>query len=305
MASATDLLAVVRTMKAVAAASIGSYEQAVRALGDYYKTLQWGLSACLREQQHLGLLTKPAAKLSNTANSHPVIQIIVFGSDQGLVGQFNDAIAERAMAFIRQLAEPVVLWVVGERARLRLEDSGFGINAFFNVPTSIESIAPLIERMQLAIQPDTYALYLFHHQTQSSDGFIATQQQLLPLDNNWQMELLKTAWPTKNLPQIIYHHRVYEPETSLATERKRAEVASMATLHKLIHEYLFIALYKACAESQGAENASRLSAMERAEKNIEELLNNQHNTYHRLRQNAIDEELFDVITGYEALSAKS
>ena len=48
-------------------------------------------------------------------------------------------------------------------------------------------------------------------------------------------------------------------------------------------------------------NASRLAAMERADKNIDELLENLHGTFHRLRQSSIDEELFDVISGFEAL----
>jgi F-type H+-transporting ATPase subunit gamma len=50
-----------------------------------------------------------------------------------------------------------------------------------------------------------------------------------------------------------------------------------------------------------SENASRLAAMERADKNIHELLENLHATFHRLRQSGIDEELFDVISGFEAL----
>jgi hypothetical protein len=40
--------------------------------------------------------------------------------------------------------------------------------------------------------------------------------------------------------------------------------------------------------------------MQRAEKNIEELLENLNRTYHRLRQDSIDEELFDVVSGFEA-----
>ena len=73
------------------------------------------------------------------------------------------------------------------------------------------------------------------------------------------------------------------------------------TLRALIREYLFISVFRACAESLAAENASRLAAMERADKNIDELLENLHGTFHRLRQSGIDEELFDVISGFEAL----
>jgi len=62
--------------------------------------------------------------------------------------------------------------------------------------------------------------------------------------------------------------------------------------------------FRACAESLASENASRLAAMERADKNIDELLEHLHRTSHRLRQSSIDEELFDVVSGFEALSGR-
>ena len=77
-----------------------------------------------------------------------------------------------------------------------------------------------------------------------------------------------------------------------------------ATLRALIREYLFVSLFRACAESLASENASRLAAMQRADKNIGELLEDLNRTFHRQRQNGIDEELFDVVSGFEALSAK-
>ncbi len=77
-----------------------------------------------------------------------------------------------------------------------------------------------------------------------------------------------------------------------------------AALRALIREYLFISLFRACAESLSSENASRLAAMQRADKNIDELLEDLNGAFHRLRQSGIDEELFDVISGFEALSVK-
>jgi F-type H+-transporting ATPase subunit gamma len=74
-----------------------------------------------------------------------------------------------------------------------------------------------------------------------------------------------------------------------------------ATLRTLIREYLFVSLFRACAESLASENASRLAAMERADRNIDELLEDLNGTFHRLRQSGIDAELFDVIAGFEAL----
>ena len=76
------------------------------------------------------------------------------------------------------------------------------------------------------------------------------------------------------------------------------------TLRALIHEYLFVSLFRACTESLASENASRLAAMQRAEKNIDELLEELNSVFHRLRQSGIDEELFDVISGFEALNGE-
>ena len=76
-----------------------------------------------------------------------------------------------------------------------------------------------------------------------------------------------------------------------------------STLRALIREYLFISLFRACAESLASENASRLAAMQRAENNIDELLEYLNQTFHRKRQSGIDEELFDGISGFEALRA--
>ena len=75
-------------------------------------------------------------------------------------------------------------------------------------------------------------------------------------------------------------------------------------MRTLIREYLFVSLFRACAESLASENASRLAAMQRADKNIDELLEELNGTFHRLRQSSIDEELFDVIAGFEALMPK-
>ena len=52
--SAGELKSVVRTMKALAASSVGQYEQSVLALADYYRTVQLGLSACFRGKQASG-----------------------------------------------------------------------------------------------------------------------------------------------------------------------------------------------------------------------------------------------------------
>src|SRR5580692_11250862 len=86
---AGDLKSVVRSMKALAAASIGQYEKSVLALSDYYRTVELGLVVCLRKR---GDSAGEQAERDGTAVKRVIA--IVFGSDQGLVGQFNDVLAD-------------------------------------------------------------------------------------------------------------------------------------------------------------------------------------------------------------------
>lgn len=75
-------------------------------------------------------------------------------------------------------------------------------------------------------------------------------------------------------------------------------------LRLLICEYLFVSLFRACAESLASENASRLAAMQCADRNIDELPEDLNGTFHRIRQSCIDPELFDVVSGFDALVSR-
>ena len=124
--------------------------------------------------------------------------------------------------------------------------------------------------------------YLFHNRPNVGAAYEPVSQHLLPLDEKWRLRLAHLPWPTRNLPEVVG--------------------CQEQTLRALVREYLFVSLFKACAESLASENASRLAAMQRAEKNIDDLVGNLNQTFRRLRQTSIDEELFDVLSGYESLS---
>jgi F-type H+-transporting ATPase subunit gamma len=280
--SAGDLQSVVRTMKALAASNIGQYEKSVRALGDYYRTVELGLGACFREGKPAALMVERKGQSDAGA-----IGAVVFGSDQGLVGQFNDVVADYAIKTLAALPGKPEVWAVGERVHARLKDAGLPMMGLFAVPNSVSAITPLVGQIQIESEAHRakreYArVYVFHNRPLSGALYEPVSQRLLPLDAKWQQGLAEVRWPTGNLPEVMS--------------------GGTATLRALIREYLFISLFRACAESLASENASRLAAMERADKNIDELLENLHGTFHRLRQSGIDEELFDVISGFEALA---
>jgi F-type H+-transporting ATPase subunit gamma len=281
---AGDLQSVVRTMKAVAASSIGQYENSVRALDDYYRTVELGLGVCFRESGSAHLIIDREKQTGADA-----LGAVVFGSDQGLVGQFNDVVADYAIKALAALPGKPQVWAIGERVHARLADAGLPLMGLFPVPNSVKAITPLVGQIQIESEAHRakgeYArLYVFHNRPQAAALYEPVSQRLLPLDVPWQQGLAQVHWPTRNLPEIL--------------------CGGTATLRALIREYLFISLFRACAESLASENASRLAAMQRADKNIDELLEDLKGTFHRMRQSGIDEELFDVISGFEALSVE-
>jgi len=281
ISSAGDLQSVVRTMKALAASSIGQYEKSVRALADYYRTVELGLGACFRENQ-------PATSMAQreVPTDAGAIGAVVFGSDQGLVGQFNDVVADYAIETLRALPGKPQVWAVGERVHARLADGGLPPVGLFDVPNSVQAITPLVGQIQIESETrraegEYTHVYVFHNRPHSGALYEPVSQRLLPLDAQWRQGLAQVRWPTGNLPEVMGD--------------------GAATLRALIREYLFISLFRACAESLASENAARLAAMQRADKNINDLLEHLRGAFHQLRQSGIDEELFDVVSGFEAL----
>ncbi len=277
--SAGDLASVVRAMKAMASSNITQYEMAVQSLQEYYRTISLGLYACF-ENERLSVI-------SNEGNRKDRKTIaVIFGSDQGLVGRFNDTISSFAQETLKDLPGDVEIWAVGERTYSLLLDAGRTSTKLFNVPNSVSAITPLVNHIlikseEIRQENQFYDFYIFYNSPLTGVGYQQEKRQLFPPDENWYSEISKMEWPSENLPQVIG-----------GAER---------TLRTLISEYLFVSLYKASAESLASENASRLEAMERAEKNIDEMLVELNRGYNSLRQSTIDEELFDVIAGFEAL----
>lgn len=301
--SAGDLKSVVRTMKASAASAIGQYERSVAALGDYARTVELGLGVCLRsvasEAAHAHVPLQQA--------TDPVVHAVVFGSDQGLVGRFNETVVEHALAELAAGSASVRLWAVGERVQSRLQEAKRPPEGTFPVPGSVEQISRLVGQILLeipvlggaseagsaaesAVEPAGQAsganasLILFYNRP-SGVGYAPVSQRLLPLDVAWQRELAGHPWPTQQLPEVL---------------GSRAQA-----LRAFIREHLFVSLFRASAESLASENASRLAAMQRADKNIGALLTELGARFHRLRQSGIDEELFDVIAGFDAMTPEA
>ena len=282
--SAADLQSVVRAMKAQAAASVGQYAKSVAALGDYARTVEIGLGACLRQD-----LTSAPRSTPTEAPTRP-IRAVVFGSDQGLVGRFNDTVAEHVARSLPARQSGPQVWAVGERMGASLADNGMVAQDTFAVPATVHAITRLVTDILVAVVdaipvsagPDEKSeLHLFYNRPRTGSTYAPVGQRLLPLDDKWRPAMAGRPWPTRLPPQLVGH--------------------SADVMRGLIIEYVFVSIFRASAESLASENASRLAAMDRADRNIDKMLLALHDRSRRLRQSKIDEELSDVISGFKSL----
>jgi F-type H+-transporting ATPase subunit gamma len=268
----------------MAAVNIRQYEEAVESLAEYNHTVEMGLQIALR---HRPEEIKIAQRVL-----HGPLGAIVFGSDQGMVGQFNQEIANHALRVLKKGRlgkRDCRLLAIGQRVAARLAQAGHRPTASLPVPGSLAGITPSVQDLLVRIEAwregqGIEQILLFYNTPTQGASYRTTALQLLPVDLRWLRRLAKREWPSRGLP-------TYTLEWD-------------ALFAALIREYFFAALYRAFAESLASENASRLSSMQAAERNIEERLDQLNAQYHHLRQTSITEELMDVVAGYEVLAEK-
>jgi len=279
--STEDLRSVVRTMKALAAVSIRQYEQAVTSLAEYNRTLEMGLHVVLKKK------AKETSPLPGAVGGR--LGAVIFGSEQGMCGQFNEEIGSFAMSKIREAAvkkEEAALLAVGLRVIPHLQEARKQIDEILPLPSSVAGITLSVQEVVLKIEEwrsekEIERIVLFYNKTLQRSAYKPAMQQIFPVDVQWLEGLKKMKWPSKVLPAFTMDSR--------------------RLFSALIRQYLFVSIYRAFAESLASENASRLTAMQLAEKNIDERLEELNTDYHRQRQSSITSELLDIAAGFEAL----
>jgi F-type H+-transporting ATPase subunit gamma len=279
---AKELLSVVKTMKALAAVGIRQIEKAVHSLAAYDRTVQQGLQMVVHRAPEVLAPPSPARSGRSLA--------VVLGSDQGLVGRFNEMVAGYArdqMEWWGLSEQPWTIWAVGLRAATQLERLDCRVSERFAAPASINSIQSVVQeilpRMEDWRSPDkNEPVFLIFNRTASGSFIQPHRIPLLPLDREWLRSLALKKWPHRVLPTFT--------------------MGLGPLLAALVRQHLSVTLYRTVAQSLAAENAGRLAAMQVAEKNISERLEELQAAFHQQRQSAITEELLDVISGFEALT---
>lgn len=280
-----DLRTIVKTMKALSAASVRQYERAVTALSGYYSTVERGLHVVLRDLEMQNPPARPAREPRR-------LGAIVFGSDHGLCGRFNEEMVRYALD--RMASSPADIegrrvLAVGARVAATLEREDQTVESAFTLPGSASQITGTVERILLRLDEwrehgPMHYVYLFYNRHSGGPGYHPTGIELLPIRLQQFHRLTEERWPSRSLPTFTM---------------KRTTL-----LQRLLHQYLFVSVFRACAESQASEHTSRLAAMQTAERNLDDRLQEVTTAFRRARQSAITSEVLDVSAGFEAITAE-
>ncbi len=275
--SATELLGVVRTMKTLSAVNIRQYERAVTSLADYTRSVTMGLQIALRE--HSMELSEQLPR------GQARVGAIIFGSDAGLCGRFNEQIVDHALTEPAK-PESTLLMAVGIRADAAITQRGFKVEKLFSLPSSLAALTEVVQDILLNLEAwrlerELSQLLLFYHRPYQRVNYRPYKQPLYPLDLDWLRSLALRPWDSRTLPSYSMDWQ--------------------DLFAGLVREYLFVSLYRALAESLASENMARLAAMQSAEQNIERRLAELGLEFNQQRQSAITEEILDIIAGAEAL----
>lgn len=273
----TSIRGIVHAMKTLSALNASPYEAAARSIETYHRTLIAGFHAFAHRTGDVNLSPVPRASQL----------VVVFGSDHGLCGNYNEQLADGVAAHCRGADKNACrLLCIGAQMSDALLDRGLPPDAVLLPPASAEGIGRLASEVvaRLAGHPGRPLLpgrmiSLAFTERREAGGQTPVIRQLLPL----APELLRREhrWPSRALPDYT--------------------MAPDALLAALVRNHIFASVFRASAEAMVTENAARLARMQQAEQAVDDRLEALNGDLRSVRQSEITSELLDVIVGFEAL----
>jgi len=277
--SAQDMQSIVRVMKSLSAVSITAYQRAATRLRLYQEVIDRGLHA---------VMTSGAIRLEPEGSEDGPSGLVMFGSDRGLCGGFNEIVVKKARDWLARQDDDVPVLVIGQRGAERLEAEGHEPHHVFMQAGSVSGLSQLVESILLTVDDwrerrgVVRVVTMFNFEP-ARGSIRPDTETILPVDRDELQRIAGRDWPSNQLPTF--------------------DGSADTVFSELIRERLYTALMRAGAESLAAEHAKRLSAMQAAERNITEKVEELESAFRRQRQDAITAELMDIVAAYESVSS--
>ncbi len=275
---------ITKAMKMVSAAKLRKAQNAIVQLRPYSNRLNRMLSNILSNLEGGG--DTSFGKAREVKN----VLVVVVTSNRGLAGAFNTNICKEAAALItekygRQLSNgKVTMLFIGKKGydyfRRRFRDITFitdYIPVYENV--SYENVSAVArERMEEFSAGKYDAIELVYSRFKNAATVFPTAEQWLPVPK------MEVPVGTKE-KKVDY---IFEPDQE-------------QLLETMVPSILQLSFHKSVLDTQASEHGSRMTAMDKATENAEELLKSLKIYYNKKRQEAITTELGEIVSGAAAL----
>ena len=282
--SVKNISQVTRALEAVSAAKVRKAIQAVTATRSY-ATKAWQVLTHVAAQPGRQSLHPLLTERPNPQNA----LIIVITGDRGLAGAYNTNVIRFSAQHFDQYPLPVKYISVGRKGRDLLVRRGKHVIADFSNLPAAPSFADVSAIGRMAVEEfkkgEVDEVYLLYTDFVNMGRQIATIKKLLPLEVSGSEGLVMDV-AQKNGPAAAYE---YEPD--------QREI-----LDEIIPRFTALQVYQAVLESQASEHAARMIAMRNATDNAKELVGALQLAYNKVRQQAITNDILDIVGGAEALS---
>jgi F-type H+-transporting ATPase subunit gamma len=272
---------ITKAMKMVAAAKLRRAQDAILKTRPYATLLERALAevaaragAAAEKPAHPLLAPRTASKA----------EVVLVTSDRGLAGAFNSNVLRRTQRFMTENADryaEVRVSTIGRKARdyfksrrVTMQADYTGVHQHLRFEKAQEIAQELTARW-LAGEVD--AVFLCYNEFKSAISQNVVVRQLLPVEN-----------PAPTEAQATSIDFLYEP----AREQLLAD---------LLPRHISMQVWRALLESAASEHGARMTAMESATKNAEEMIGKLTLDYNRARQAYITKELMEIVSGAEAL----
>ena len=272
---------ITKAMKMVAAAKLRRAQDRIIQMRPYAQKLS-GIIQNVSSGQTEGS-DNPYAEV-RTVNS---ALLVVVTSDRGLCGAFNSSIFKYTKNLIAERYS-------GIEAHGNLDILPIGKKSFeyfskrkYNV---VEGYSHLIEKLNFDDAREAAEMIMSDFESRAYD----------------RVEIIFNEF--KNVATQIVRNEQFLPIAEADTDGRRAEVDYIFDPSKdfifkdLLPKSLKIQFYKTLLESNASEHGARMTAMDKATENADELLKDLRLTYNRTRQAAITKEILEIVGGAEALA---
>ena len=273
--------------------------RSVRSTQQVTKAMKMVSAAKLRRSQERIMATRPYANqmlavlnsLATRANpdTHPLlavrgtekVELLIVTADKGLCGGFNTNIIKKATAFIEENKERVLTThLVGRKGRDYFKKRGYTVTGeyvdLFRTLSYDDAAGIARNVMDRYIEKDLDAVYLIYNEFKSVIQQRVVVERLLPIQ---RLEL-----PADTAVQDY----IYEP-------------SAQALFDALLPRHVEFQVLRALYESVAAEFGARMSAMDAATRNADEMINSLTLYMNRVRQASITREIIEVVSGASAL----